>query len=109
MNHFTESRHKQIESGSQPRPEIPLNPTVQQMKDWDQDKLLQWIHRKKPKLLSNGNLEKFIAAEILGEGFLWAAGDRTFFMDAGLSVGTSQELSILSYGVKEGGGFIPWT
>ena len=109
MNHSTEPGHKQIEPSSQPRPEIPLNPIVQQMKDWDQDRLLQWIRKKKPKLLSGGNLEKFIATEILGEGFLWAAGDRKFFMGAGLPVGISQELSILSHGVKERSEFIPST
>jgi hypothetical protein len=88
---------------------MPSNPTVQQMKDWDKGELLRWIQQKKLNLLSGENLEKFIAAEILGEGFLWAAGDRTLFMDAGLPVGISQELSILSHGVKEGGEFILWT
>ena len=109
MNHSTESGHKQVEPGSQPRPEMPSNSTVQQMKDWDEDELLRWIQQKKPKLLSGDNLEKFIAAEIAGETFLRRAGDRKFFMDAGLPVGISQELSILSHGVKEGGEFIPWT
>jgi hypothetical protein len=109
MKHSTESGHKQIEPGSQPRPEIPSNPTVQQMKDWDQDELLQWIQQKKPKLLSGENLEKFIAAEILGEVFLWAAGDRKFFMDAGLPIEISQALTILGHRVKKGGKFTPWT
>jgi hypothetical protein len=107
MNHSTEPGHKQVEPGSQPRPEIPLNPTVQQMKDGDKDELLRWIQKKKP--LNGGNLEKFIAAEISGGAFLWAAGDRKVFMDAGLPVGISQELSMLSHEVKEGGEFIPWT
>jgi hypothetical protein len=109
MNHFTESGHKQIEPGSQPKPEMPSNPTVQQMKDWDKGDLLRWIRQKKPNLLSGYNLEMFIAAKIRGEGFLWAAGDRKFFMGAGLPVGISQELSILSHGVKERSEFIPST
>ena len=109
MNHSTEPGHKQIEPGIQPRPEIPSNPTVQQMKDWDQDNLLQWIQQKKPNLLSGENLGKFVAAGILGEGFLWSAGGRQFFMDAGLPVGISQELAILGHEVKEGGESIPWT
>ena len=39
MSHSTESGHKQIE------PEMPSNPTVQQMKDWDKDELIQWIRQ----------------------------------------------------------------
>jgi hypothetical protein len=83
MNHSTEPGHKQIEPGSQPRPEIPLNPTVQQMKDGDKDELLRWIQRKRPNLLS---------------------GD-----DPELLAGVSEGLAILSREVKEGGEFIPWT
>src|SRR5947209_15234931 len=49
MNHFTKSDHKQVEPGSQPRAKIPLNPTVQQMRDWDQVKLLQWIPPEETK------------------------------------------------------------
>jgi hypothetical protein len=88
---------------------MPSNPTVEQMKDWDTDELLQWIQKKKPNLLSSRNLERFIAAEILGEGFLWAAGDVDSFMKAGLSLGVSEVLASLGDEVKEGGEFIPWT
>jgi hypothetical protein len=109
MNHSTEPGHKQIEPGSQPRPEIPLNPTVQQMKGGDKDELLQWIQRKRPNLLSGDNLEKFIAAKIPGEAFLWGAGDKKIFMDNGLLAWVSEGLAILSHEVKEGGEFIPWT
>jgi hypothetical protein len=109
MNRPTESGHKQIEHGSQPRPEMPSNPTVQQMKDWNKDELLKWILQEKPNLLSDDDLEKFKAAKIEGVDFLWAAGDRAFFMNAGLPVGTSQRLAILSHEVKERGEFIPWT
>jgi hypothetical protein len=109
MNHSTEPGHEQIEPGSQPRPEIPLNPTVQQMKDCDKDQLLQWIKRKRPNLLSGDDLEKFIAAKMPGEAFLWGAGDRTFFIDTGLLAWVSEGLAILSHEVKEGGEFIPWT
>jgi hypothetical protein len=109
MNHSTEPGHKQIEPGSQPRPEIPLNPTVQQMKDGDKDELLRWIQRKRPNLLSGDDLEKFIAAKISGGSFLRAGGDRKFFMDADLPIGISEELSMLNHEVKEEGEFIPWT
>jgi hypothetical protein len=109
MNHSTEPGHEQIEPGSQPRPEIPLNPTVQQMKDCDEDQLLRWIKRKNPNLLGGDDLEKFISAKISGGSFLRAGGDRKFFMDAGLVVGISEELSALNHEVNEGGEFIPWT
>jgi hypothetical protein len=109
MNHSTEPVHEQIEPGSQPRPEIPLNPTIQQMKDCDKDQLLRWIKRKKPNFLSGDDLEKFIAANMPGQDFLWGAGDRKYFMDAGLPVWVSQGLALLSQEVMEGGEFIPWT
>jgi hypothetical protein len=109
MNHSTEPGHEQIESGSQPRPEIPLNPTVQQMKDCDNDQLLRWIKQKKPTLLSGDNLEKFIAAGIPGEAFLWGAGDRTYFIQHGLLAWVCEGLAILSQEVMEGGKFILWT
>ena len=109
MSHPTESGHKQIEHGSQPRPEMPSNPTVQQMKHWNKAELLKWILQEKPNLLTGDDLEKFEAAKIEGEDFLSAAGDRTFFMDARLPVVTSQRLAILSREVKERGEFIPWT
>ena len=108
MNYSIEPGHKQIEPGSQPRPEILSNPTVQQMNDCDKDELLRWIQQKRPNLLSGDDLEKFIAAKILGGGFLRAGGDRKIFMDAGLPVGISQELSMLSHEVKERGESVPW-
>jgi hypothetical protein len=105
MNHSTESGHKQIE---QPRPGMPSNPTVEQMEGWNTDELLRWIDQKKSQFLRGDDLQKFMASKISGEGFLWASGDRKFFMDAGLPVGISEELSILSHEVKEGGEFVPW-
>jgi hypothetical protein len=105
----TRSGHNPIKPASQPRPVIPLNPTVQQMEGWDKNTLLLWIKKKKEGLLSGDNLEKFKAAEIFGEGFLWAAGDVDSFMKAGLPFGISQGLARLGSGVKGGGEFIPWT
>jgi hypothetical protein len=109
MNRSTRSSHKQIEPGSQSKPKMPSNPTVQQMKSWNEDKLLWWIQQKRPNLLRDNNLEKFVAAEIVGEGFLWAAGDVDFFMKVGLPVGISQILAILGHEVKERSEFIPRT
>jgi hypothetical protein len=106
MNHSTEPGHK---PGSQPRPEIPLNPTIQQMKDFDEDQLLWWIKQKKPTLLSGDDLETFIAAKIVGEGFLDAAKEMDGFMKAGLVFGVSQRLAMLGQEVMKGGEFILWT
>jgi hypothetical protein len=108
MNHSTESGHKQIEPGSQPRPGTPSNPTVEQMEGWNTDELLRWIDQKKSQFLRGDHLQKFMASKISGEGFLWASEDRKFFMDAGLPVGISEELSILSHEVKEASEFVPW-
>ena len=49
-----------------------------------------------------------MVSKISGKGFLWAARDRKPFMDAGLPVGISIDLSILSLEIKEGGEFVPW-
>ena len=78
------------------------------MKDWDQDNLLQWIQQKRPNLLRREHLDKFRAAEFLGETFLRRAGDVDFFMKAGLPLGVSEVLASLGDEVKEGE-FISWT
>ncbi|KAN0080596.1 hypothetical protein V8E54_003800 [Elaphomyces granulatus] len=54
--------------------------TMEKVKEWDDDQLLDWIQEKRPKLLRVGeNLEKFKAAQISGEVFLMLAGDMEFF------------------------------
>ena len=62
---------------------MPTNPTVEMVKEWDNDQLLKWIQQKRPKLLRVGdNLEKFKAAQIPGNVFLKRSGDEQFFKNA---------------------------
>ena len=39
---------------------MPTNPTVEMVKEWDNDQLLKWIQQKRPKLL------QVLAEEIAG-------------------------------------------
>jgi hypothetical protein len=84
----------QINPSSQPRPGKPSNSTVEQTNGWDEDELLHWIQQKKPKLLERrGNLEKFEAANFLGESFLRHTGDTDYIMKAtGLPYLVSEDL-----------------
>ncbi|KIX03495.1 uncharacterized protein Z518_07048 [Rhinocladiella mackenziei CBS 650.93] len=45
-------------------------PTIEEIKEWDADELLEWIQQNKPKQLKGHGLEKFKAADISGEVFL---------------------------------------
>jgi hypothetical protein len=88
---------------------MPSNPTVQQMKYWNKDELLEWMEQEKPQLLGGENLNKFKAAGFLGENLLRHAGNADFFMKAGLPLGVCDALASLGVEIKEGGEFIPWT
>jgi hypothetical protein len=54
-------------------------PTAEDIKDWDEDKMLEWIKEKRGKVLNNDKLEKLKNAEITGEVFLNYAGDENSF------------------------------
>ena len=106
MHPSFESEPKRTELSTQYLPEIP---TVKEMEAWDDAALLQWIQQERPNLLRREHLDKFRAAEFLGETFLRRAGDMDFFMKAGLPLGVSEVLASLGDDVKEKGKFIPWT
>ena len=71
-------------------------PTVQEIRSWDEDKLLEWIQQKLSRPLKPDNKEKFLNAEIDGEVFLNHGGDWEFFMRVGFSYGVSDKLSELA-------------
>ena len=70
------------------------DPTIQEIRNWDDEELLQWIQKKKPRLLGNGYLQKkFKQAYITGDVFLDHANDVCFFEDrCKLPPGTSDGL-----------------
>ena len=78
--------------------------TMEKVKEWDDDQLLDWIQEKRPKLLRVGeNLEKFKAAQISGEVFLMLAGDMEFFeKKCHLPVGPSRGLAELAREIAGG-------
>jgi len=83
---------------------MPTNPTVEMVKEWDNDQLLKWIQQKRPKLLRVGdNLEKFKAAQISGMVFLMPATNMEFFeKKCHLPVGPSAELAELAREIAKG-------
>ena len=73
------------------------NPTIQEIEDWHEEELVQWIQKVKPKLLIDKILEKFKEAYITGNVFLNHAGDEKFFEDrCKLPPGTSENLALLA-------------
>jgi hypothetical protein len=86
-------------------PEIPA---VQEMKTWDERKLLRWIQQRKPDILKGDHLEQFREIDIDGDAFLLSSFE--FFHTAcGLPPEVSLKLNDLADEVKEEGKFIPRT
>ena len=73
------------------------NPTTEQVKEWDADKLFQWIQQYRPNLLKGDKIDKFKEAEISGLAFLMLADNVGFFKnDCNLPAGPSLELARLA-------------
>jgi hypothetical protein len=74
-----------------------MKPTIEEMKEWDEDELLKWIRKKRPGLLGGDDLERFKAASIRGGYFVKQAGNEEFFeKECNLLIGTSVELADLA-------------
>jgi hypothetical protein len=79
-------------------------PTIEEIKEWNEDELLKWIQQKRPGLLRGDNLEKFKAAFIHGGFFVKQAGDVGFFQkERNLPIGISGELADLAREIAGGG------
>jgi hypothetical protein len=71
--------------------------TAEQMKEWDEDKLLTWIQQELSRPLKDDTIKKFKDAEISGRAFLKLANSEDFFNQKfGLSIGLSLELASLA-------------
>jgi hypothetical protein len=78
-------------------------PTIEEIKEWNEDELLKWIQQKRPGLLRGDNLEKFEAAFIRGGFFVKQAGDVGFFKkECNLPIGISGELADLAREIAGG-------
>jgi hypothetical protein len=71
--------------------------TAEQMKEWDEDKLLTWIQQELSRPLKDDTIKKFRDAEISGRTFLKLANNEDFFnQKLGLSIGLSLDLASLA-------------
>jgi hypothetical protein len=74
-----------------------MKPTIEEMKELDEDELLKWIEKTRPGLLGGDNLEKFKTASIRGGYFVKQAGNVEFFeQECNLPIGTSIGLAALA-------------
>jgi len=102
MSTSFESEPERTELSTQSLPTIPA---VEEMKTWDEKKVLQWIQQRDGDLLKGDNLNTFDNASIVGRTFLASSYD-FFKKECGLSPGASLGLMDLVDEVKEGM-FIP--
>ena len=73
------------------------NPTIEEIKQWDEDELLECIQQNRPKLLKDYDLKKFKEVRILGKAFLMLAGNVEFFENkCNLPIGTNERLADLA-------------
>jgi hypothetical protein len=98
MDTFQE-HHPKLASQSE-----PTEPTAEEVKEWNKDKLLKWLQQKRPLLFEDDDdLEKFKAAKISGRGFLSLAGDvDSFETKCHLPFGPSKELADLASEIAGG-------
>ena len=86
-----------------PKQASHTKPTIEEIKEWDGDELLEWILEKRPKALKGDKLEKFKAADIDGATFLKHAGSKKYFHEeCNLPIGTSERLADLASEIAGG-------
>ena len=72
-------------------------PTIEEVKNWDAEELLEWIKENRPQLLRGDTLKKFKAEEVSGEVFLRHACNLKFFKEGcKLPAGPSDGLAYLA-------------
>jgi hypothetical protein len=72
-------------------------PTIEEIKEWNQDKLLEWIQGKRPGLLEDDNLETFKKAFVRGNVFVKYGCNMEFFKGGcNLPIGISESLAKLA-------------
>ena len=69
--------------------------TFEEIKELDSVELLEWFQRERPKALQGDKLDTFREADIDGATFLRYGGDREFFRNCNLPMGTSVRLADL--------------
>jgi hypothetical protein len=105
MTTLPESKPEQTDPSTQKLPDIP---TVQEMKDWDEETVLQWIKQRNRNILKGDNLKKFKEVCIIGSLFLDSNVD-FYTKNCHLPLGIGLELQKLVNEVNKEGKFIPRT
>jgi hypothetical protein len=72
------------------------------IKSWDKTTLLEWIQKKLNVPLDNEDADKLLSAKIGGNAFLFAAGRKEIFQEAGIPLGPSVELAQLAQTIVDG-------
>ena len=81
MSTSAEQNSKQSEPNSQSSQAISATneTSIQEIRGFGDNELLQWIQQKEPTLVRGENVEKFKAEHITGRAFLKHAGDVDFY------------------------------
>jgi len=94
MDSFPEHNSKQASQAE---------PTIEAIKNWDEDDLLKWIQQRHPKLLKGDDLKKLKGERVDGVIFLNHAGDKKYFREeCNLASGTSERLANLAREIAGG-------
>jgi hypothetical protein len=103
MSTSAEPNPKQSELSSQSNQAMPATNelTIDKVKSWTPDELLEWIQQELSRPLKTDDETKLLDADVDGEAFLGLAGDRDYFKSLGLSPGASQKLSQLAKNLAE--------
>src|SRR5438045_6806569 len=98
MSTSTETNIKRSEVISQSSQAMPATNklTVDEIKSWNTNELLEWIQQNLGNPLDKDDKELFLEAKIDGAVFLEGAGNKDFFLGAGLSFGASVRLAGLA-------------
>jgi len=84
-------------------------PTIQEVKSWNRDQLLEWILQAAPDLFElEEDVQKFRAARIKGSTFLEIASNLDFFKEIHLPVGVYWDLASLARTLNEQSKIRPW-
>ena len=95
MDSFLEHNSKQASQAE---------PTIEEIKNWDEDELLKWIQQRHPKLLKGDDLKKLKGERVDGVVFLNHAGGNEYFRkECNLASGTSERLANLASEIAGGG------
>jgi hypothetical protein len=79
-------------------------PTTEEVKQWNVDKLINWLQGQEPKVLPDDKVENFKKTNFAGRAFLAKAGNAEFFEEKlGLLMGDSVAVAELALEITTAG------